>query len=100
METDPVSVGICPLCAGHSTFNCSQGAYRIFQCEDCAFLFVHPYPTPDEVTEYYASTYRGADENFYPKLKSRKRRAFKWTLPGRREHRSRSPNWLNRNSGW
>ena len=22
------------------------------------------------------------------------------SLPGRREHRSRSPNWLNRNSGW
>ena len=23
-----------------------------------------------------------------------------WTLPGRRELRSRSPNWLNRKKGW
>lgn len=76
MESDPVDGEKCPLCAGQSRFNCSQGAYRIFRCNDCAFLFVHPYPTPDEVNEYYASNYRGADEGFYPKLNSRKRRAF------------------------
>lgn len=50
--------------------------HKIFECGSCGFLFVHPYPTPAELTDYYASNYRGASANYYPKLKSRKRRAL------------------------
>lgn len=47
-----------------------------FACGACGFTFVHPYPTADQLTDYYASTYRDASAGFYPKLKSRKRRAL------------------------
>lgn len=67
---------VCPACKARSMLIGTKNDYQIFQCENCAFLFVHPYPTPDEITSYYSSNYRGATANHYPKIKSRKRRAL------------------------
>jgi len=66
----------CPLCGGQSLFTATKDGYEIFRCASCDFLFVHPYPTPGEISAFYSSNYRGASAGFYPKLKSRKRRAF------------------------
>lgn len=66
----------CPVCTALSLPIGSKDAYEILACGTCGFKFVHPYPTPEELTEYYASTYRDASPEFYPKLKSRKRRAL------------------------
>ncbi len=67
---------VCPLCAGHGEPAGSKNGYDILRCGACAFLFVHPYPPPDDIANYYSTNYRGADEDYYPKLNSRKRRAF------------------------
>lgn len=66
----------CPACGAPSAHSGTKNDYRIFLCGDCCFLFVNPYPTPHEMTRYYATDYRGASADFYPKIKSRKRRAI------------------------
>lgn len=73
MASSPAS---CPLCGGESRFAAAKDGYEIFRCAACDFLFVHPYPTPEEIAAFYSANYRGASAGFYPKLKSRKRRAF------------------------
>lgn len=73
MTVDTVS---CPLCGGQSGFALTKDEYNIYRCGVCDFLFVHPYPTLEEIKSYYSSNYRGASEDYYPKLNSRKRRAF------------------------
>ena len=67
---------ICQVCAGQIAFKCKKNGYSIFRCNNCAFLLVSPYPTDDEITNFYSSSYRGAKKDFYPKLNSRRRRAF------------------------
>ncbi|MCH9052395.1 MAG: class I SAM-dependent methyltransferase [Proteobacteria bacterium] len=67
---------VCPACKAQSMLIGTKNDYQIFECGNCSFLFVHPYPIPDELTGYYSSNYRGASANYYPKLKSRKRRAL------------------------
>ncbi len=67
---------VCPACKAQSMLIGTKNDYQIFECGNCSFLFVHPYPTPDELTGYYSSNYRSASANYYPKLKSRKRRAL------------------------
>jgi SAM-dependent methyltransferase len=76
MSVDLEAVEKCPLCGGRGEFKLSQNEHRIFDSDDCGFLFVHPYPTAEAVNEFYASDYLDADAKFYPKLNSRKRRAF------------------------
>jgi len=66
----------CPVCGGESRFAAAKDGYEIFRCADCGFLFVHPYPTAEEIGAFYSANYRGASAGHYPKLKSRKRRAF------------------------
>lgn len=66
----------CPVCQAQSLPIGTRNGYEIFACGACGFTFVHPYPTADQLTDYYASTYRDASAGFYPKLKSRKRRAL------------------------
>lgn len=68
--------GMCPVCEAQSMPIGKQNNFQILECVKCLFLYVHPHPSPDELTKFYASTYRGASADFYPKLKSRKRRAF------------------------
>ena len=75
LKKDNVSNEFCPVCNGQSEFSFKKTGYNIFRCVKCDFLHVFPYPTTAEIIKYYSSDYRTAHANFYPKLKSRKRRA-------------------------
>ena len=46
------------------------------RCSACGFLFVNPYPGPDEIEAHYRDAYRGATADHYPKAASRRWRAF------------------------
>lgn len=71
------SYPICPACqTGQAIFSFTKGKYDLFRCEDCSFLFVHPFPSPAEIDEHYKLNYRGASASFYPKANSRRRRGF------------------------
>ncbi len=76
MTEETANSAMCPACRAESHRIGTKKDHQIFECGDCGFLFVHPYPTADELTRYYATDYRGATADYYPKLKSRKRRAF------------------------
>lgn len=76
MTEDTATSAPCPACRADSRRLGVKKDHAIFQCGACGFLFVHPYPTPQELARYYGTSYRGATAEFYPKLKSRKRRAF------------------------
>lgn len=66
----------CPICQFACFPRMEKDTYRIVQCSNCDFLFVNPMPTSQVIAAYYASTYRGAHANFYPKDRSRRWRAF------------------------
>ena len=76
LEKENLSSTVCPVCNGQSEFNFKKSEYDIFKCVTCSFLHVFPYPTQREIIKYYSSDYRTAHANFYPKLNSRKRRAY------------------------
>jgi cyclopropane fatty-acyl-phospholipid synthase-like methyltransferase len=67
----------CPACGDAATefYFCKEG-YRHYQCAECGFLFVHPYPSPAALEWYYRGRYRLVDANYYPKARSRQRRCF------------------------
>ena len=69
----PVICGICGLTAD---FTLEKNTWDIYRCSNCNFLFVHPYPSDSEITEFYNTNYRDIDIDFYPKARSRQRRTF------------------------
>lgn len=66
----------CQICEKTANLAFNKNSHKIYRCSDCDFLFVNPYPSDNEIIAYYRSNYRGADINFYPKARSRQRRAF------------------------
>lgn len=75
--TEPFSDAQCPVCKQYraSGFFTKNG-YDIFQCSNCNFLFVHPYPDNEALAQHYEQTYRGATDTYYPKSGSRRWRGF------------------------
>lgn len=74
----------CPVCHAVCYPQLEKNGYRIVRCSNCAFLFVDPMPTEAIIAAYYATTYRGACADFYPKDRSRRWRAFwrsLWFIP-------------------
>ena len=67
----------CPACL-HDTaqFSFEKMGYRFSRCSDCDFLFASPYPSEREIAAFYNANYLGASEDHYPKIASRKRRAW------------------------
>jgi len=57
-----------------------KNAYEIVQCLECDFLCVDPMPSTQQITDYYATAYRGAAEDWYPKDLDRRWRAFTRSL--------------------
>lgn len=66
----------CHVCGGECRFAFEKDGFDIVRCGACDFRFVHPYPSEDDLNAYYATSYRGASEDSYPKARSRARRAF------------------------
>jgi len=77
---DDGQTAACPACAGAAAPFGDKDGYAIFRCGDCGLLFVHPFPTAEELARYYSGDYRGATATFYPKMSSRRRRAFTKSL--------------------
>jgi SAM-dependent methyltransferase len=46
----------CPICQAGAEFRFAQGAYRIFECEECGFGWPDPLPTAEDLDRFY-STY-------------------------------------------
>jgi 2-polyprenyl-3-methyl-5-hydroxy-6-metoxy-1,4-benzoquinol methylase len=68
---------LCLTCnEGVPEFAFNRGAYRLYQCPSCGFLFVHPFPRDDQIVAFYNDGYQRASAEFYPKAKSRARRAL------------------------
>ena len=74
IEEDVVS--ICHICGNSANLGFVKNSYEIYKCSSCDFLFVNPYPSDNDIIVYYNDNYRGIDINFYPKARSRQRRAF------------------------
>lgn len=70
----------CPVCGFGSEHAFRKIGHNIVKCSNCDFMFVHPYPTPDKLTEYYNANYRKASADFYPKAMSRRQRCLQRAL--------------------
>jgi len=68
-------VSKCQICGEEANLALEKNAYQIYRCLGCDFLFVSPYPSGSDITAHY-SNFREADIDFYPKARSRQRRAF------------------------
>jgi len=74
IEEDVVSK--CDICGKTANLAFTKNPYDIYGCSSCGFLFVNPYPSDNDIISYYNNDYRGININFYPKARSRQRRAF------------------------
>lgn len=80
--TESSATAKCPVCHGeHAYFFLSKDGHDIFKCEQCAFMFTHPYPDEAVLSAYYVHNYRGATATFYPKAADRRWRGFWRSLP-------------------
>lgn len=66
----------CQICGKEANLALEKNSYKIYRCSGCDFLFVNPYPSDSDITDFYNKDYRSIDINFYPKARSRQRRAF------------------------
>ena len=66
----------CQICGMEANLEFNKDSYNIYRCSICDFLFLNPYPSNNDITAYYSNNYRGEDINFYPKARSRQRRAL------------------------
>ncbi|MCZ6803465.1 MAG: class I SAM-dependent methyltransferase [Proteobacteria bacterium] len=69
-------VSKCYICEKPANLAFMKNPYEIYRCSNCDFLFVNPYPSDNDIIAYYNKNYRGININFYPKARSRQRRAF------------------------
>ncbi len=76
MTSEEGVVSKCPICGNSTNLSFMKDSYEIYKCSSCDFLFVDPYPPNNDLIFYYNNNYRGIDINFYPKARSRQRRAF------------------------
>jgi len=66
----------CQICGKEANLALEKNEYKIYRCSACDFMYVNPYPSDNDIIDFYNNNYRGIDVNFYPKARSRQRRAF------------------------
>lgn len=71
-----VQVSDCPVCSGATSFAFDKDCYAIRRCLVCDYLYVGPRPSLTTIINHYATAYRGATEDFYPKAGDRRWRGF------------------------
>lgn len=76
MTVEEAVTNKCHICDMSADLALQKDFYDIYRCSACDFLFLNPYPSDSDITAYYSKNYRGADVNYYPKARSRQRRAF------------------------
>ena len=66
----------CAACLSTETApHLVKNGFGFSRCAACGFLFADPMPSEAVVDAYYAENYRSANADFYPKARSRLRRA-------------------------
>ena len=71
---DPVT---CPACRRIEALPAfSKDGYALRRCRACGFLFVFPYPSGDELADFYNDPSRAPTADFFNKASSRRRRAW------------------------
>lgn len=68
--------GSCQVCGttAHRPFIRHQG-WALFECRDCALVFVDPMPSAEEIGALYTDAYDGATEGYFAKVPQKMRRA-------------------------
>lgn len=66
----------CPVCASnyHSAVS-SKNNYEIHRCLDCSLLFIHPFPSPEELSDFYNNYHKS--KQYGDKIASKIKRARK-----------------------
>ena len=73
---NPDSSAVCPACVGENT-----GPYHhhdgidLYQCADCATVFMHPMPSTDSVMAFYEDSYDGATSGYFSKVDKKMKRS-------------------------
>jgi 2-polyprenyl-3-methyl-5-hydroxy-6-metoxy-1,4-benzoquinol methylase len=80
LQTKALQTKRCPICESIMGIKLVKNNYEIVQCLECDFLCVNPMPSAQKITDYYATAYRGATEDWYPKDLDRRWRAFTRSL--------------------
>lgn len=66
----------CPACDSNLHAKvASKNSYDIHCCDECSLLFIHPFPTPEELTEFYENYHK--TQQYKDKIKSKVKRARK-----------------------
>ncbi len=69
--------GLCAACLEPAAAPFAvKGDYRLARCAACGFIFLDPMPAPEELAEVYAGEKVPITETYYPKARSRHRRAL------------------------
>lgn len=67
---------LCQACLGGDIDAfIEKDGYPFSRCPRCGFIFADPMPTVADIQTHYGEGYRNIDETFYPKARSRNRRA-------------------------
>jgi SAM-dependent methyltransferase len=67
----------CPVCGERrGGFLAAKNGYPLFRCPACSLIFVHPMPSEDALAAVYCADEGDISETFYPKARSRWRRAL------------------------
>lgn len=66
----------CPVCQNTDHSPCvSKNGYEIHRCTECTVMFVHPFPSPQELTDFYNNYHKS--KQYKDKIKSKIKRAKK-----------------------
>ncbi len=68
----------CPICtSGYAAYLSTKNNYPLYKCTICAFIFVCPAPTQDNLKKFYEDFYDGATTGYFKKREKKIRRAYK-----------------------
>jgi SAM-dependent methyltransferase len=66
----------CPVCESkHHSSVASKNGYEIHRCPDCGLLFIHPFPSPGELSDFYSNYHKS--KQYGDKIASKIKRARK-----------------------
>ncbi|MEY5018953.1 MAG: Ubiquinone biosynthesis O-methyltransferase [Verrucomicrobiota bacterium] len=77
----------CPVCESkyHSAVS-SKNGYDIHRCPDCGLLFIHPFPSPEELSDFYSNYHKSKqyEDKIASKIKRARKRIRSLGRPGGR----------------
>jgi hypothetical protein len=62
----------CPICGGAGRADFQAGEHRMYRCQGCRAVFVHPMPSEEYLARFYATFHRDAQQGgWYDEFDSR-----------------------------